>query len=160
MQACTEARKRGHFRFPTDFSPLCAFLPSTAHFKSVPKAFFVHCMTHWSLFPCYSCYGMGDGEIGADAHEQAPQLFPRTVEILAFLKNLFHVFFTKCVTKFSDGVNKGRGRISHLLEQIYCTFSPSYQLLDVKLAMIRKYISLWLLPFRKVTPGFEWSVCV
>ena len=63
--------------------PIVRFSSLNCTFQSVPKAFFVPCMTHWSLFPCYSCHGMGNGQIGADAHEQAPQLFPRTVEIMA-----------------------------------------------------------------------------
>ena len=67
----------------------------------------------------------------------------------------FHVFLMKCVTKFCDGENKGRGEHLTLLEQIFCTFSPSYQLLDVKLVMST---SLWILPFRKVTPGFQYNV--
>ena len=48
-------------------------------------------------------------------------------ELLKSWPELFsHVFLTKCVTKFFDGENKGKGGTSHLLEQIFCTFSPSY----------------------------------
>ena len=124
IQACTEARERGHFRLPTDFSPLYAFLPSTAHFKSVPKAFFVHCMTHWSLFPCYSCHGMGNGQIGADAHEQAPQSFPWTVEILAraFLPCFPHEVCHQVLWRGKQGEG---GDISLYLNRYFVLFHPA-----------------------------------
>ena len=98
MQACTEARVATSV-CPTHFSPRSAFPHLNCTLKSLSKAFFVHCMTHGCpLFPCYNCYWLGDEQIGAEAHEQAPQLFPRTVEILP------RVFSPKLILHFPHKV--------------------------------------------------------
>ena len=141
---CKLALKRGSVATsvcPTHFSPRSAFPHLNCTLKSLSKAFFVHCMTQGCpLFPCYNCYWLGDEQIGAEAHEQAPQLFPRTVEILP------RVFSPKLIRHFPHKVccqglwwgKQGEGK------NISCSWTYIFYLFHSAFRLSSVHLSVWL----------------